>query len=427
MRVSMLTCGTRGDTQPLVVLGSELRRRGHEVVVAASPNTLDLPRAVWVRGAAVRPGQPGSSWSPSRVSAGSPRATSPRFTKELHARSPTQTFDRSVEEAERGRAPGRTSSSAGVLAEDLSVPDGPARGRRGGDRAQRARAAHVGLPAPARDDGTRCPAGPTPLTGRRLRHRVVAGQQAGHQRLPVGGRARLRGRPVAALARGGRPARAADVRRRARAPTAAGTPRRPLTGFLTPGAEIREARGEAGLSADLAVLAARPAIRPCSFGFGSMPVQDPAATVSLIADVSRALGVRALRHAPAGAAWPRSTPDDPAVKVVGPVDHDAVMPRCVAAVHHGGAGTTAASVGAGIPTVVCSVFADQPFWGARVEDAGAGAAPAVPRPRPRPAREGRPCRSRPGGPRACRGARRRLVTPEQAVRAAADAVEARVG
>ena len=49
------------------------------------------------------------------------------------------------------------------------------------------------------------------------------------------------------------------------------------------------------------------------------------------------------------------------------------MPRCVAAVHHGGAGTTAASLGAGLPTVVCSVFADQPFWGARVVDARAGA------------------------------------------------------
>ena len=45
MRVSMLTCGTRGDTQPMVVLGAELRRRGHDVVIAASPNTLDLPRA----------------------------------------------------------------------------------------------------------------------------------------------------------------------------------------------------------------------------------------------------------------------------------------------------------------------------------------------------------------------------------------------
>lgn len=50
-----------------------------------------------------------------------------------------------------------------------------------------------------------------------------------------------------------------------------------------------------------------------------------------------------------------------------------MLPRCVAAVHHGGAGTSAASLGAGIPTVACSVFADQPFWGARVAEQRVGA------------------------------------------------------
>lgn len=44
MIVSMLTCGTRGDTQPMIVMGRELQRRGHQVRLAASPNTLDLVR-----------------------------------------------------------------------------------------------------------------------------------------------------------------------------------------------------------------------------------------------------------------------------------------------------------------------------------------------------------------------------------------------
>ena len=92
----------------------------------------------------------------------------------------------------------------------------------------------------------------------------------------------------------------------------------------------------------------------------------------MITEVSRRLGVRAL----ISAGWGRLQalePDNPAVTVVGAVDHEAVLPRCIAAVHHGGAGTLAASLGAGIPTVVCSVFADQPFWGARLVDAGVGA------------------------------------------------------
>ncbi|MBN2470549.1 MAG: glycosyltransferase, partial [Anaerolineae bacterium] len=46
-----------------------------------------------------------------------------------------------------------------------------------------------------------------------------------------------------------------------------------------------------------------------------------------------------------------------------------------AVVHHGGAGTTAAGLRAGRPTVVVPFMIDQPFWGARVEALGAGSAP----------------------------------------------------
>jgi UDP:flavonoid glycosyltransferase YjiC (YdhE family) len=42
--------------------------------------------------------------------------------------------------------------------------------------------------------------------------------------------------------------------------------------------------------------------------------------------------------------------------------HDWLFPRIAAAVHHGGAGTTAAAVRAGIPSVIVPFFGDQPFW-----------------------------------------------------------------
>jgi UDP:flavonoid glycosyltransferase YjiC (YdhE family) len=58
--------------------------------------------------------------------------------------------------------------------------------------------------------------------------------------------------------------------------------------------------------------------------------------------------------------------------VLDAVDHQSLLPRCAVAVHHGGAGTTAASAAAGIPTLVCSVMADQPFWGARCRALGIG-------------------------------------------------------
>jgi len=50
----------------------------------------------------------------------------------------------------------------------------------------------------------------------------------------------------------------------------------------------------------------------------------------------------------------------------------------VAVVHHGGAGTTGASLKAGVPSIVVPFFGDQPFWGQRVNELGVGPAP-IPR------------------------------------------------
>ena len=49
-----------------------------------------------------------------------------------------------------------------------------------------------------------------------------------------------------------------------------------------------------------------------------------------------------------------------------------------AVVHHGGAGTTAAGLRAGVPSIIVPFFADQPFWGARVAELGVGPKP-IPR------------------------------------------------
>ena len=44
---------------------------------------------------------------------------------------------------------------------------------------------------------------------------------------------------------------------------------------------------------------------------------------------------------------------------VGPVSHDWLLPQCCAVIHHGGAGTTAAGLSYGLPTLVCPFFGDQ--------------------------------------------------------------------
>ena len=57
--------------------------------------------------------------------------------------------------------------------------------------------------------------------------------------------------------------------------------------------------------------------------------------------------------------------------------HDWLLPRCNAVIHHGGAGTTAAGLRAGIPNIVIPFAGDQAFWGKRVHAIGAGPRPIL--------------------------------------------------
>ena len=140
-------------------------------------------------------------------------------------------------------------------------------------------------------------------------------------------------------------------------------------GYATMSAELRERLGERTLPPGLDEwLATGPP--PVFFGFGSMPVLDPAAVLRDVVRLCEKHSIRAL----VGAGWTEYARGALAETVfIAPAfDHDHVLPRCRAAVHHGGAGTTAASLRAGLPTLVCSLFSDQPLWGQRIEQLGVG-------------------------------------------------------
>lgn len=113
---------------------------------------------------------------------------------------------------------------------------------------------------------------------------------------------------------------------------------------------------------------------PIYVGFGSMDVGDPAEFVAMV----RAVCARRGRRLLLASGWADITPGiDAEVAIVEHVDHAEVLPRCVAVVHHGGAGTTAAALRAGVPQVICSVQADQPYWGQALQRLGlAATAPA---------------------------------------------------
>jgi len=98
---------------------------------------------------------------------------------------------------------------------------------------------------------------------------------------------------------------------------------------------------------------------PIYFGFGSMPVGSPGDLVALISAACAELGERALICSRAPACIGFS--DFGHVKVVGAVNHAAIFPTCRAVVHHGGSGTTAAGLRAGVPALVLWITSDQLF------------------------------------------------------------------
>lgn len=104
---------------------------------------------------------------------------------------------------------------------------------------------------------------------------------------------------------------------------------------------------------------------PICFGFGSMPVESPADAIDMISAACAELGERALICA----GWSdfSAVSHSDHVKVVGGVNYATVFPSCRAVVHHGGSGTTAASMRAGVPTLILSMDVNQTLWGARVK------------------------------------------------------------
>lgn len=114
---------------------------------------------------------------------------------------------------------------------------------------------------------------------------------------------------------------------------------------------------------------------PIYIGFGSIVVDDSEALTDIIFNAIAEAGVRALVSKGWGG-FGNSRIQIPAnVKVIDNVPHDWLFKHVAAVVHHGGAGTTAAGITAGKPTVIVPFFGDQPFWGAMVARAGAGPAP----------------------------------------------------
>lgn len=387
MRHVLALVGSRGDVQPALAVGLELRRRGHEVVTGVAPNLVPLAERLGL--APVPLGIDSAALLGSDLVRRDMRSAHPvRRVRALRA------------VASAGWDELRTGLLA--LLDDVGGADTVVTGLLGQEVAAAvAESRRLGMAAlhycPVRANRV-----VSPLSG-------VRGPGATRAVWALGERVRW------GLTRRAENAQRAELRlgaTRVHLPArlrAAGAveiqaydpvlvpgltdewgPGRPLTGFLALDDAARARLGEAGsgtgldagLDAGLEAWldAGDP---PVYVGFGSMPVADPPALVAAVAAACADLGVRALvsagwndfSSASAGAGTGGgSAVDDRRVRVVGAVDHAAVLPRCRAAVHHGGAGTTGAVLRAGLPAVVGWYSADQPMWGELLRGAGVGVA-----------------------------------------------------
>jgi sterol 3beta-glucosyltransferase len=112
---------------------------------------------------------------------------------------------------------------------------------------------------------------------------------------------------------------------------------------------------------------------PVCITFGSMVNREAGRIDALVRQALARIGQRGIVLT----GWGQGKPPDPDKDLfyVEAAPHDWLFPRCKSVVHHGGAGTTAAGLRAGIPNIVLPHAADQMFWGKRVAAIGAGPAP----------------------------------------------------
>lgn len=118
---------------------------------------------------------------------------------------------------------------------------------------------------------------------------------------------------------------------------------------------------------------------PCVYvGFGSMPDQAPEQTRALVVAAAKRAGVRAILHAPVLARAAAQDRERDGVLLIEGASHASLFPRVQAIVHHCGSGTTATASRAGVPQVAVPHFVDQPLWAERLRRRGVCAA-VIPR------------------------------------------------
>jgi sterol 3beta-glucosyltransferase len=107
---------------------------------------------------------------------------------------------------------------------------------------------------------------------------------------------------------------------------------------------------------------------PLYIGFGSIPIPDPKRLSAILLEL---LPTHRIVFCKGWSPLP-DLPQHPNLYRTDHADHRWLLPQCKVAIHHGGAGTVAAALKAGIPSIVVSIFGDQGMWGKVVQRRGVG-------------------------------------------------------
>jgi UDP:flavonoid glycosyltransferase YjiC (YdhE family) len=99
---------------------------------------------------------------------------------------------------------------------------------------------------------------------------------------------------------------------------------------------------------------------PVCVGFGSSRDRNPERLTQIVLDALARAGCRGVLLTGRGGMTATQLP--PHVFAAESIPHDWIFPRVAAVVHHGGAGTSAAVLRAGVPSVVVAWWGDMPFW-----------------------------------------------------------------
>lgn len=354
MRIALVTLGSRGDVQPFVALGTGLRARGHEVTLVSSDDFQPLAEEAGLGFRTLLGGRPEDV------------LTDPRFVAELRAgRSAARVRQAmpkpTVEQRERTLREVQTAVAGADLA--VYTPH------------TRAAALISDVPWCSASLWPVTPTAALPAFGfpalklggayHRFTYRVMAHGEWQFFRPAVNRERAERG--LRSL--GAAPPRDRHAHRPVLYPFSRVAfpppPDWPAHAHVT-GAWFwdRARRPPAEL---LAFLDDGP--EPILATFGTAWVIDPERTLAALLHAARRFGRRVvLVDGPE-----TSLPDD--LVRVHDVDYGEVFARVAAVVHHGGQGTTAAALRAGVPQVVVPSFADQPFWGRRMAELGVAAAP----------------------------------------------------